>query len=252
MSRTLAIEMNDDVFPALQEDPEEVAGEMRLFAAVRWYQMGRVSQSKAAEIAGLTRSEFLSALSRCAVSPFQETAAEITRGLDLWGAMKVVCNASPFITLAKAELLEVLRSTFECVAVPEAVAREVLAGGTDDAACRALQRSPWLERVTLTPPVSRLATVPLGEGEAEVIEWALRNTGYVALLDDRAARRCAEALGVPCAGTLRLLHEAARRNLAPPFPEAVRRLREAGFYCDERIIDAVTQIADRTLDSEAP
>lgn len=77
MSRTLAIELGDDVFPALQEDPEQMAAEMRLFAAVRWYQIGRVSQSKAAEIAGLSRSAFLAALSPFSVSPFQESAEEI-------------------------------------------------------------------------------------------------------------------------------------------------------------------------------
>jgi len=81
MSVTLAIEVEDDVLPALQEDAAQMAREMRLFAAVRWYQMGRISQSKAAEIAGLTRADFLQALSQSAVSPFQETAAEITRGL---------------------------------------------------------------------------------------------------------------------------------------------------------------------------
>ncbi len=81
MSTTLAIELADDVFPALQEEPEQMVREMRLFAAVRWYEMGRTSQSKAAEIAGVSRTTFMSALSQCFVSPFQETAAEITRGL---------------------------------------------------------------------------------------------------------------------------------------------------------------------------
>jgi predicted HTH domain antitoxin len=81
MSRTLAIELADDVFPALQEEPDAMAREMRLFAAMKWYELGRISQSKAAEIAGVCRSEFIAALSRSSVSPFQETAAEITRGL---------------------------------------------------------------------------------------------------------------------------------------------------------------------------
>ena len=81
MTKTLTIEMNDDVFPALQEDPEQVTKEMRLFAAVKWYEQGRVSQDKAAEIAGLSRTAFMSALSQCGVSPFQETADEIKKGL---------------------------------------------------------------------------------------------------------------------------------------------------------------------------
>ena len=81
MSTTLAIEMEDDVFPALQEDPVQMVREMRLFAALKWYELGRVSQSKAAEIAGLNRADFISALSASGVSPFQETAEEISRGL---------------------------------------------------------------------------------------------------------------------------------------------------------------------------
>ena len=81
MSTTLTIEMDDDVFPALQEEPEQMVREMRLFSAAKWYELGRVSQGKAAEIAGLSRADFISALSRFSVSPFQETAEEIARGL---------------------------------------------------------------------------------------------------------------------------------------------------------------------------
>ena len=82
MSKTLTIEMEDDVFPALQEEPDKMAREMRLFSAVKWYELGRVSQSKAAEIADLTRAEFITALSHFSVSPFQETAEEIRRGIS--------------------------------------------------------------------------------------------------------------------------------------------------------------------------
>ena len=52
-------------------------GEMRLAAAVKWYEMREISQAKAAEIAGLSRSEFLTALARFGVSPFQYDANEI-------------------------------------------------------------------------------------------------------------------------------------------------------------------------------
>ncbi len=50
---------------------------MRVAAAVKWYEMEPVSQGPAAEIAGLTRAEFITALGRYKVSPFQYTAEEV-------------------------------------------------------------------------------------------------------------------------------------------------------------------------------
>jgi len=50
---------------------------MRLASAVKWYEMGLVSQGKAAELAGVSRQEFLKSLARFNVSPFQETAEEL-------------------------------------------------------------------------------------------------------------------------------------------------------------------------------
>jgi predicted HTH domain antitoxin len=51
---------------------------MRLAAAAKWYEIGLVSQSKAAQLAGVSRERFLDALSRLQVSPFQETPEELT------------------------------------------------------------------------------------------------------------------------------------------------------------------------------
>jgi predicted HTH domain antitoxin len=42
-----------------------------LAAAVKWYEMKQVSQGRAAEIAGLSRAEFIDSLGRFGVSPFQ-------------------------------------------------------------------------------------------------------------------------------------------------------------------------------------
>jgi predicted HTH domain antitoxin len=50
---------------------------MRIAAAVKWYELEQVSQGKAAEIAGLTRAEFIKALSCYQVSPFQYTEADL-------------------------------------------------------------------------------------------------------------------------------------------------------------------------------
>ncbi|BAY44284.1 hypothetical protein SAMD00079811_18800 [Scytonema sp. HK-05] len=50
---------------------------MRIAAAVKWYELGEISQGKAAEIAGLTRAEFINALSRYQVDFMQYTTEEL-------------------------------------------------------------------------------------------------------------------------------------------------------------------------------
>jgi predicted HTH domain antitoxin len=82
MTQILEIEMADDVFLAMQKDPKDLAKEMRLAAAVKWYELGLLSQGKAAEVAGLSRAEFIDGLSRLGVSPLQETAEEILKSLE--------------------------------------------------------------------------------------------------------------------------------------------------------------------------
>ena len=55
---------------------------MRLAAAVKWYETERISQAKAAEIAGVTRAGFLDALARFRVSVLQYTREELVAELD--------------------------------------------------------------------------------------------------------------------------------------------------------------------------
>ena len=61
----------------LRQEPEQFLREMRLAAAVKWYESQQVSQAKAAEVAGVSRSEFLTALARYDVTPFQVTSDEL-------------------------------------------------------------------------------------------------------------------------------------------------------------------------------
>lgn len=74
--KTLEIHLPDQTAEVLDREPAELAAELRIAAAVKWYELGRVSQEVAADIAGVSRTEFISALSRMQVSPLQETADE--------------------------------------------------------------------------------------------------------------------------------------------------------------------------------
>src|SRR6266487_5820822 len=106
----------------------------------------------------------------------------------------VVSNASPLIVLARADLLKILPALFSRVMVPQAVLDEIQAGPADDPMNQALPGCAWLSRVQLEPAISPLSTWQAGIGEAEVIEYARLHGTLPVLLDDRAARRAAEAL----------------------------------------------------------
>ena len=67
----LSIELPQELFSSIRQDPDGFMREMRLAAAVKWYEAEMVSQAKAAEIAGISRAEFIDALNRFKVSPFQ-------------------------------------------------------------------------------------------------------------------------------------------------------------------------------------
>ncbi|MDP2786795.1 MAG: UPF0175 family protein [Pseudomonadota bacterium] len=77
----LTLEVPESAFATMHQAPKEFALEMRIAAAVKWYELGRFSQGRAAEIAGLTRAGFIDALSRYKVSPFQYTAEEVIEEL---------------------------------------------------------------------------------------------------------------------------------------------------------------------------
>lgn len=51
--------------------------EIQMLAAVKLYELGRVSSGRAAELAGLARVEFLNRLGYYNVSPFQITPEEL-------------------------------------------------------------------------------------------------------------------------------------------------------------------------------
>ncbi len=81
MSKQVVLDVPDGTFSALHSEPAELAREIRLAAAVKWYEMGRLSQAKAAELAGLSRADFIQALAAFGVSACQETTAELAEGL---------------------------------------------------------------------------------------------------------------------------------------------------------------------------
>lgn len=76
-SQVITINIPINVLANLRQTNEEFAQSLRLAAAVKWYESGKISQENAAEIADLCREDFLLSLAQFNVSPFQYSAIEI-------------------------------------------------------------------------------------------------------------------------------------------------------------------------------
>jgi hypothetical protein len=71
----------DSAFSALRLSPVEFVREMRVAAALKWYEAGTISQSKAAAVAGVSREALLMAAGKFRVSAVQATPAEMAEEL---------------------------------------------------------------------------------------------------------------------------------------------------------------------------
>jgi predicted HTH domain antitoxin len=80
---TVTIEVPDDTFAALHRTPQEIGREMRLAAAMLWYTQGRISHERAAEFAGMSRTELIDALAAAKLPAFSVDVDELMEEVEL-------------------------------------------------------------------------------------------------------------------------------------------------------------------------
>lgn len=150
----------------------------------------------------------------------------------------VVINASPLITLFRSGQADLLPRLFTHIVAPEAVWQEVVLDEWEewaDRAARELSKQSWPVRAEVTSS-PRVAAWELGAGETAVLSHALANPPLRAVIDDMDARRCAKTLNISMRGTGGLLVLAKRRGLLPSVGEGIVKLRDAGLWLSDEIV----------------
>lgn len=153
-------------------------------------------------------------------------------------------NASPLIFLSHGGLLDLLQLVASEVVIPRPVAEEIQQRGPDDPTVRALASTTWLRVEEPVEPPVQVLSWDLGPGESSVLGWCIRHRGAEAILDDLAARRCAQALGIPTRGTLGLVLLAKKRGRLHAARPTLLALRKAGMYLSDRVLDRALSTVD--------
>lgn len=66
----IQVDVPDDILRALKETPEQFSHTLRMAAACKLYEMGKISTGRAAELVGIPRVQFLLEMGRYGVEAF--------------------------------------------------------------------------------------------------------------------------------------------------------------------------------------
>jgi predicted nucleic acid-binding protein len=146
--------------------------------------------------------------------------------------MLIVADTSPINYLVLIESVHVLPSLYGRIVIPPEVLTE-LRNATGSEAVRTWSAStpPWLE-VKAASNID--ASLPLDPGERAAIALAQELAADRLLIDERDGRAVATRLGIPIAGTLAVLRDAAMAGLIDLRP-VFDRLKQTTFRASPKL-----------------
>ncbi|NIM14014.1 MAG: DUF3368 domain-containing protein [Candidatus Aminicenantes bacterium] len=157
--------------------------------------------------------------------------------------IKVVCNSSPVIGLAKINRLDIIEKLYQEIIIPEAVFDELITKGKDKDKTAEIKRLIDRNIVTVQEvknlELIRLLRKDLDYGESEVIALALELQADLVILDEKDARDIAEFYNLKKIGLLGILIRAKERGLISLVKGYMDKLINAGFRIDDSLYELI-------------
>jgi predicted nucleic acid-binding protein len=153
-----------------------------------------------------------------------------------------VVNSSPLIVLTKINQVHLLLELCDELIIPSGVVQEIgIAPDNDPAKLWILNAgTSYVQDVEQVDPV--IAAWGLGLGESHVLTCIYNNPGYEAILDDRAAKTAALALGIPVRGTLGVILLAKQEGKLAAARPIFEQLVQVGFRVSTQVMESALKL----------
>lgn len=141
----------------------------------------------------------------------------------------VIINTSPIQYLYQTELLDLLKTLYGQIVIPQAVKKELDVGISLGVSLPTLTNYSWMKVQTAQSQAILTLVTELGAGEREAISLATEFQDSLVILDDGLARRYARLLNVPFTGTLGVLLRAKQEGYLTEITSILNRLDVLNF-----------------------
>lgn len=155
-----------------------------------------------------------------------------------------VVDASSLIVLGKLSLLHLLTHLSDGLIIPNGVAREVLKGPRNDRAKTWMKKEGKKYKKNIGAINLRIASWDLGPGEDEVISYCYSNPQYTAIIDDKAAKKCAKTFSIKVKGTLAIIMKAKKEELITDVKPILDQMIEVGFRIKSNLYQKILEIVN--------
>lgn len=148
----------------------------------------------------------------------------------------IVSNSSCLIILMRLEKLELLQNMYGRITIPGSVKNEVF---------KRKKVPDWIDVAKITQPVAyEILEKTLGKGESEAITLCLEAKADLLIVDDLAARKTAQRLGIKVAGVIGILLEAKRLGLLPHIKSLLDQMMSLDFRISKTVYDDALELAN--------
>ena len=158
---------------------------------------------------------------------------------------KVVVNSTPLLVLGNIDKLSILKELYGTIYISEAVYREVIEKN-DKASRTVLASLNWITIMRIDNPQDyAMYRAKLHAGEVETMILAQQKSfqADLVILDDLAARKTAQYLGLTVTGTLGVLIKAKQKGIISEVKPLLDMMMKNGFFISEKVMNMVLKAA---------